>query len=205
MRSLILAGVSSCALLLSVVSEAKAACDDRFINTCSTRSWHWSSDHKHSEFRQGRRHIRTYSRVVGRFHAPARERNARAAVAGALAGGQASVASGGLIRTTKAADTVAVEHSRPRECYGIAWCGCWLRHVLGIPDSSLNLAANWRRVGQPASVETATIAVWPHHVGKVLGHRSDGKILLQSGNDGGAVRTRWVSPNIRGPVTYRRV
>lgn len=105
----------------------------------------------------------------------------------------------------RASAQVAVEYSRPANCRGIPWCGCWLRTALGIADSSLNLAANWARVGQPATIETANIVVWPHHVGKLLGHRP-GQLLIQSGNDGGAVRTRWVSPNIRGHVlAYRRV
>ncbi len=100
---------------------------------------------------------------------------------------------------------VAVEHSRPRECYGIAWCGCWLRTALGIPDRSLNLAINWARVGSPASREEANIVVWAHHVAQVLGH-DRGRILIRSGNDRGAVRTRWVSPGILGGVrAWRRV
>lgn len=91
---------------------------------------------------------------------------------------------------------------RPRDCYGIAWCGCWLRHQFGLASTSLNLAINWARMGVSASPGNANVAVWRHHVGKVLAYR-DGQILLQSGNDGHAVRTRWRP--IRGVVALRRV
>jgi hypothetical protein len=101
--------------------------------------------------------------------------------------------------------TVAVEHSRPSDCYGIQWCGCWLRHALGIADRSLNLAINWARVGSAASPDSANVVVWRHHVGKLLAH-DNGRILVQSGNDRGAVRTRWLSPRVLGGVVaWRRV
>jgi hypothetical protein len=101
--------------------------------------------------------------------------------------------------------TLAVEHSRPRDCFGIQWCGCWLRHAFGIGDRSLNLAIAWARVGAPASPDNANVVVWRHHVGKLLAH-DNGRILVQSGNDGGAVRTRWLSPRILGGVVaYRKV
>ena len=98
-----------------------------------------------------------------------------------------------------------MEHSRPRECYGIAWCGCWLRLALGISDRSLNLAINWARVGSAASPDSANVVVWRHHVGRLIEHK-DGRILVQSGNDRGAVRTRWLSPHVLGGVVaYRKV
>lgn len=89
----------------------------------------------------------------------------------------------------------------PADCRGIAWCGCWLRHQFGIANTALNLAWNWTKVGQPASADDADVAVWAHHVGRVRGHR-DGLILLESGNDGGGVRTRWRP--IRGAI-FRKV
>lgn len=94
---------------------------------------------------------------------------------------------------------------RPRDCYGIQWCGCWLRHQFGLASTSLNLAINWARMGNPASPNEANVVVWRHHVGKLL--QFDGsRILVQSGNDGNAVRTRWLSPRVLGGVVaYRRV
>lgn len=141
------------------------------------------------------RNGRGYASAPARLRAPIREVThrrahglARTAIRAAAAGGQ-----------------VAVEHSRPRDCYGIAWCGCWLRHAFGIPDRSLNLAINWARVGSPASPESANVVVWRHHVGKLIAHEGN-RILVQSGNDGGAVRTRWLSPRVLGGVVaYRRV
>jgi hypothetical protein len=131
-----------------------------------------------------RRHYAGRGRVQAQPYA---QRVQTAAIAGVFAGG--------------AAATLA----RPRDCYGIQWCGCWLRHSFGIADRSLNLAINWARVGSSASPESANVVVWRHHVGRLLAHEN-GRILIQSGNDRGAVRTRWVSPHILGGVVaWRRV
>lgn len=92
----------------------------------------------------------------------------------------------------------------PPDCRGIAWCGCWLRHQFGMADKALNRAINWAKVGSPASPDDANIFVWGHHVGKALAYNSAKReVLLQSGNDGGGVRTRWRSA--RGAVAYRRL
>lgn len=135
-------------------------------------------------------------RARGRVHRVAYvPEPATQAIAGARAGGQASARFA----------TIAVEHSRPADCYGIQWCGCWLRHTLGLADRSLNLAIAWARVGSPASPHEANVVVWRHHVGQLLAYEN-GRILIRSGNDRGAVRTRWVSPGILGGVVaYRRV
>lgn len=81
---------------------------------------------------------------------------------------------------------------RPADCYGIRWCGCWLRHQFGFPASSgLNLARNWRRF-PAASPETANIVVWPGgtHVGRVLGCNGNTCTVI-SGNAGrNQIRTR---------------
>lgn len=179
-----LLAITAILLFFSTNAKALTICNDRgcYENTSKAAA----------------KSVKRVARVVPRH---ARVKSARTVPVIARTGGQASVARGGLVTVATAADSV----SRPRDCYGIAWCGCWLRHVLGIPDRSLNLAANWSKVGQPATPETANIVVWAHHVGRKLDYKN-GKILLQSGNDGGAVRTRWVSPSIRGPViAYRRV
>src|SRR5690348_11889941 len=75
----------------------------------------------------------------------------------------------------------------PGNCRGIAWCGCWLRDVLGIPDRALNSALAWARY--PAtSPHVGAVVVWNHghghgHVGLIVGGGS-GHWLVQSGNDG---------------------
>lgn len=103
---------------------------------------------------------------------------------------------------SRAHDTQINSYDRPRDCYGIPWCGCWLRHEFGFANTVLNLAAAWSHVGQPASIDTANVVVWPHHVGKLLKH--DGNhILVKSGNDGHAVRTRWRTT--AGVIAFRRV
>jgi hypothetical protein len=53
-----------------------------------------------------------------------------------------------------------------------------------------NLAASWRSYGRPGSPQVGAVVVWDHHVGQIVGKSSNGQWLVQSGNDGGAVRTR---------------
>jgi hypothetical protein len=92
---------------------------------------------------------------------------------------------------------------RPTACRGIPWCGCWLRLKLGIADARLNLARAWARYGVRADGPAAgVIAVWRHHVGKIVAVTGPGRIVLQSGNDGGAVRER--ERSTRGVIAYRR-
>lgn len=83
--------------------------------------------------------------------------------------------------------------SRPSDCYGIAWCGCWLRNHLGLADKSLNLAANWAHVGRATEAHVGAIVVWSHHVGLITGQASNGGWIVTSGNDGNRVRTRVLS------------
>lgn len=90
---------------------------------------------------------------------------------------------------TSAQRTVAVNvsSSRPSDCYGIPWCGCWLKHHFGLENSHLNLnmAREWARVGSPASAHSGAVVVWSHHVGVL---RSDpdarGYAVVLSGNSG---------------------
>lgn len=99
--------------------------------------------------------------------------------------------------------------SRPRDCYGIQWCGCWLRHHFNMASTALNLARNWAGVGSHATIDSGNVIVWNHHVGLYNGvrqGRSGTEVLLTSGNDGGAVRTRWFSVRaLGGAIAYRRV
>lgn len=69
------------------------------------------------------------------------------------------------------------------------WCGWWMRTQRG-GGSHLNLAWNWRNYGSPSSPQVGAVVVWRHHVGQIVGQAANGRWLVQSGNDGGAVRTR---------------
>ena len=95
----------------------------------------------------------------------------------------------------------AVDFARPHDCYGIAWCGCWLRHYFGIADRALNLARNWARWGHAASPGAGVVVVWPHHVGLITGRASNGQWIVKSGNDGHAVRER--PRSIAGAIAFR--
>ena len=93
---------------------------------------------------------------------------------------------------------------RPPACVGIPWCGCWLRHHLGIADVRLNLARAWAGIGSAAHGPAAgVVAVWRHHVGLITENLGGGKIRLLSGNDGNAVRDR--PRSTRGIIAYRYV
>jgi hypothetical protein len=92
-----------------------------------------------------------------------------------------------------------------RHGHGRAWCGAYMRHVFGIADPGLNLARNWARQGSNAGgPQVGAVVVWPHHVGVIRGGPdSSGQWLIESGNDGNAVRTRYRS--IRGAIAFRNV
>ena len=90
---------------------------------------------------------------------------------------------------------------RPADCYGIPWCGCYMRHLMGVADRAYNLAANWAHYGTAASGPcVGCIVVWPHHVGILVG-QSEGRWVVRSGNDGHAVRTR--ARSIAGAIAFR--
>jgi hypothetical protein len=85
-------------------------------------------------------------------------------------------------------------HGRPSDCYGIPWCGCYLRHLLGIADRELNRAVAWAHWGHATYAHAGAVAVWRHHVGIIRGGPDQtGRWLVESGNDGHAVRTRYRS------------
>ncbi len=73
---------------------------------------------------------------------------------------------------------------RPRR-----WCGWWMRTQLG-GGPAFNLAWNWRHYGSPTTPRVGAVVVWRHHVGIITGQASNGRWLVKSGNDGGAVRER---------------
>jgi hypothetical protein len=71
-----------------------------------------------------------------------------------------------------------------------AWCGWEMRQLVSSdPGPAFNLARNWAHWGQSGPVGVGAVVVWPHHVGKIVGQQ-DGQWVVQSGNDGHAVRTR---------------
>jgi hypothetical protein len=88
-------------------------------------------------------------------------------------------------------------YGRPR-----AWCGWEMRHLVGAdPGPSFNLARNWAHWGRPGPVGIGAVVVYPHHVAKVVGACNGSTCLMQSGNDGHAVRTR--PRSIRGAIAIR--
>lgn len=89
--------------------------------------------------------------------------------------------------------------------HGRAWCGIYMRQVFGIADPRLNLARNWAHQGSNAGgPQVGAVVVWPHHVGVIRGGPDgSGQWLIESGNDGNAVRTRYRS--LRGAIAFRYV
>lgn len=69
------------------------------------------------------------------------------------------------------------------------WCGWWMRTQRG-GGPEYNVAWNWRNYGRPGAPQVGAVVVWRHHVGEIVGQTADGRWLIRSGNDGGAVRTR---------------
>jgi len=86
---------------------------------------------------------------------------------------------------------------RPR-----AWCGWYMRSQVGSdPGPSYNLARSWASYGSNAGgPQVGAIVVWRHHVGKIVG-RENGQWIVQSGNDGHAVRTR--PRSLAGAIAFR--
>ena len=82
-----------------------------------------------------------------------------------------------------------------------AWCGWEMRRLVGSdPGPSYNLARNWAHWGRPGPVGVGAVVVWAHHVGKIVG-RENGKWVIESGNDGHALRTR--PRSIAGAIAIR--
>jgi hypothetical protein len=82
-----------------------------------------------------------------------------------------------------------------------AWCGWEMRQLVGSdPGQEFNLARNWARWGQAGPAGVGAVVVWPHHVGTIVGQQ-DGNWIIESGNDGHALRTRQRS--IAGAIAIR--
>jgi|SRR5215469_4997367 len=82
-----------------------------------------------------------------------------------------------------------------------AWCGWYMRQVMGVADSSYNLARNWAHWGRMASgPHVGAVVVWVHHVGKIVGG-GPGNWIVLSGNDGHRVRSR--ARSLSGAIAFR--
>lgn len=82
-----------------------------------------------------------------------------------------------------------------------AWCGWYMRQLEGVRDPAYNLAANWAHWGYNAGGPgIGVIVVWSHHVGKIVGEQN-GQWVIESGNDGHAVRTR--PRSVAGAIAFR--
>jgi hypothetical protein len=83
-----------------------------------------------------------------------------------------------------------------------AWCGWYMRSQVGSdPGPRYNLARAWASYGSSAGgPSVGAIVVWRHHVGKIVGHEN-GQWIVQSGNDGHAVRTR--PRSLAGAIAFR--
>jgi hypothetical protein len=83
-----------------------------------------------------------------------------------------------------------------------AWCGWEMRRLVSFdPGPSFNLARNWAHWGRPGPAGIGAVVVWPHHVGKIVGQQ-DGQWIIESGNDGHALRTQ--PRSIVGAIAIRR-
>jgi hypothetical protein len=81
------------------------------------------------------------------------------------------------------------------------WCGWEMRQLVGSdPGTEYNLARNWARWGAAGPAGVGAVVVWPHHVGKIVG-QENGQWLIESGNDGHAVRTR--ARSLAGVIAVR--
>ena len=83
-----------------------------------------------------------------------------------------------------------------------AWCGWYMRGQVGAdPGPQYNLARSWAHYGSNAGgPSVGTIVVWRHHVGKIVG-QENGQWIVESGNDGHAVRAR--PRSLAGAIAFR--
>jgi hypothetical protein len=82
-----------------------------------------------------------------------------------------------------------------------AWCGWEMRQLVGgDPGPSYNLARNWAHWGRSGPAGIGAVVVWPHHVGKIVG-QENGQWVIESGNDGHALRSR--ARSIGGAIAVR--
>lgn len=65
---------------------------------------------------------------------------------------------------------------RPR-----AWCGWYMRQVLGVSNPAYNMARHWVTYGAATNARIGAVVVWPHHVGYIVSKDRRGWIV-RSGN-----------------------
>jgi hypothetical protein len=78
-----------------------------------------------------------------------------------------------------------------------------------MPGAGGSCAGKWEAIrvlhsishGRGPGPSVGAIVVWRHHLGKIVGHEND-QWIIQSGNDGRAVRTR--PRSIAGAIAFRR-
>ena len=82
-----------------------------------------------------------------------------------------------------------------------AWCGWEMRRLVGSdPGPAYNLARNWAHWGRSGPAGIGAVVVWNHHVAKIVGQQN-GVWVMESGNDGHALRTR--PRSIAGAIAIR--
>jgi hypothetical protein len=83
------------------------------------------------------------------------------------------------------------------------WCGWFMRQVFHVADRAYNWAPNWAHWGHPLpGPQVGAVVVWRGHVGLIEGGPDKrGRWLVESGNDGHAVRTRYLS--ITNAIAFR--
>jgi len=105
----------------------------------------------------------------------------------------------GIFLSALAFNAVHAE-GRPAGCPSM-WCGCYLRHQLGIEDPAFNLASRWASYGSRANRPgVGEIYIIPHHVGRITGYEG-GQWICTDGNWRNTIHT---GPcNLRGTYAYR--
>jgi hypothetical protein len=106
---------------------------------------------------------------------------------------------------TPTIDANARPHPRHHHAHRAhAWCGAYMSRYFGKLDRRLTLARAWVNEGSNAGGPgVGVVVVWRHHVGVITGQAPNGRWIIHSGNDGGAVRTR--PRSVAGAIAFRRV
>jgi hypothetical protein len=95
--------------------------------------------------------------------------------------------------------------TRPSDCFGIPWCGCWLRtQVSHDPGPAFNLAANWAHCGHVSVLDVGAIVVHPHHVDIVEKLLGDGHYLARGGNVRHDNYAHVYNASVKGAIAIRR-
>ncbi|MGY3588097.1 hypothetical protein [Bradyrhizobium sp. USDA 4350] len=87
----------------------------------------------------------------------------------------------------------APAEARHRHRHRVPWCGIYMMQLFHKTEARLARAIEWAKEGVAAGGPcVGCLAVWSHHVGKIVGGPdARGRWLVHSGNDGNAVRTRY--------------